>query len=846
SNFCSEILISADGRFVYAGNRLHDSIGILSVGANGDLTYIGEEWTRGDYPRSFAFDPTGRFLYCCNQRADNVTVFRADRETGNLAFTGQYTPVGNPSSIVFLDLEAPVHRSDAPSVPDGGPSDRRLHAVETATPRIIALVFVDRDENPPPSQAPDDYRVNGRAPERVGRYSATLYEERCTDWRAQRYPQILGHRIYLVLDARLEEGREYRIEFPGGRTTFTFHAADIPCESFRVNQVGYHPLGGRRAAFFAPWCGDLGPRTDGIEPEVVLCNAETGRGLGAIRMQRLPEDPLAGGPVYRIDLTRVAETGLYYLKMAGAGRSPSFGFGDACAHHAFYAHMKGFYHQRCGQALTRPYTEWERPACHTSIEVTDADPPDFIRIHGPRRSRPPGGHHDAGDFDVRLPHTLVAGWLLNAYELCPGKFTDGQLDIPESGNGIPDILDEALFSIWAWEDLQEADGGIRAGFEADRHPTYGEVNAATDKLVYRTYRRDAHATLAGGALMAYAARLVEPFDAARAAGLLAGAEKAWGFFERHRDDPAYRWSTGARLFASAQLYLATARTTYHDVFKREAAEIFELDGRKSAWPAQYHGTYFNLDTIAKGAVFTHYFAGYLFAKGLDRDERIVAAARAAVIRKADEQRKGMSPDGFATLSTAGWGASTGVGRYGDFLIHAWRLTGEDEYRDAAARLADWALGANPVGWCFTTGLGSRPPYNPLHLDSYVHLSEGLGPAPGIVIYGVTGPPGGSPYVKAVTQHLHPSMDELPPARRVTDGWSVVAQNEFTVWETMAPNAFLHACLAPEKPLRGRLLPWSGVRLPGGYPAPIRGGRTRRTPSPGSPPLPRAGAARRRS
>ncbi len=104
SNFCSGILVSSDGRFVYAGNRLHDTIGIFSIGSNGTLTYVGEEWTRGDYPRSFNFDPTGRFLYCCNQRGDNIAVFRVNRKTGGLTFTGHYAPVGNPSSIIFLDL----------------------------------------------------------------------------------------------------------------------------------------------------------------------------------------------------------------------------------------------------------------------------------------------------------------------------------------------------------------------------------------------------------------------------------------------------------------------------------------------------------------------------------------------------------------------------------------------------------------------------------------------------------------------------------------------------------------------------------------------------------------------
>jgi len=79
-------------------------IGIFAVGPGGALTFVGEEWTRGDYPRSFNFDPPGRFLYCCNQRADAVAVFRVDRRTGGLDFTGSYSPVGNPSIIVFLDL----------------------------------------------------------------------------------------------------------------------------------------------------------------------------------------------------------------------------------------------------------------------------------------------------------------------------------------------------------------------------------------------------------------------------------------------------------------------------------------------------------------------------------------------------------------------------------------------------------------------------------------------------------------------------------------------------------------------------------------------------------------------
>jgi 6-phosphogluconolactonase len=102
SNFPAEVLVSPDGKFLYASNRLHDSIAWFSISATGTLVFRGEEWTRGDHPRAFNFEPTGKFFYVCNQLADAITTFRLDRVTGALGFTGQYTPVGSPSCITFL------------------------------------------------------------------------------------------------------------------------------------------------------------------------------------------------------------------------------------------------------------------------------------------------------------------------------------------------------------------------------------------------------------------------------------------------------------------------------------------------------------------------------------------------------------------------------------------------------------------------------------------------------------------------------------------------------------------------------------------------------------------------
>ncbi len=103
TSFASEILVSPDGRFLYAANRLHDTIAAFSIGADGRLKWMGETPTMGDYPGQTRIDPSGRFLYACNRKSDCITCFRIHGETGVLTFTGQYTGVGSPGSITFLE-----------------------------------------------------------------------------------------------------------------------------------------------------------------------------------------------------------------------------------------------------------------------------------------------------------------------------------------------------------------------------------------------------------------------------------------------------------------------------------------------------------------------------------------------------------------------------------------------------------------------------------------------------------------------------------------------------------------------------------------------------------------------
>jgi 6-phosphogluconolactonase len=102
SNLSAEILITADGRFLYASNRLHNTVAIFAVANDGQLRMISETWVHADYPRGLAIDPSGEFLYSCNQKGDSITSFRISPATGALQFTGRFEPVGSPAAMIML------------------------------------------------------------------------------------------------------------------------------------------------------------------------------------------------------------------------------------------------------------------------------------------------------------------------------------------------------------------------------------------------------------------------------------------------------------------------------------------------------------------------------------------------------------------------------------------------------------------------------------------------------------------------------------------------------------------------------------------------------------------------
>ncbi len=661
--------------------------------------------------------------------------------------------------------------------------------VEVADKNVIVVVVETPGEENAPEQTTSLWQVDGFNLSQVGRYSYVWSEEKAN---GSNYPTTLRHHMYLKLTENLRNGTTYNINTPYGMQSLTFNDHQTRCESINVNQVGYFGGSSVRYANISIYLGDLGTNTLSSLPafsvldhddNVVINGTVTDYGF----------DAGVGGEVYRINLAGLPDGGPYRISVSGYGCSYPFGVGADYIDQSSYVHLRGLYHQRCGIALEEPYTSFKRDACHTSVQITDGVPYDFITQTSSTTRSISGGYHDAGDFDKRAFHTLIPAWLLNLYEAFPGGFTDNQYNIPESGNGIPDFLDEALWGIKVWEDLQESDGAIRAGVESDRHPVYGVVSAATDNNSYRTYKRWGHTTASGAGLFAHASRLLNPFDSIRSDELLTKAEDAWTYIMAHANDPDMLTAHSAqKMYAALELYLATGDEGYHAAFKTYANYCLT-----AAWPEQYNPQWWNGNTMTDGMIFTPYFFGYLITD-LPVDQGIKEAYTSMLEKSAKtmmmESTNKPYPVGYYS-SGYSWGNATNQGRYADPMIYMYRLNTDNNYLNAISQLADYSLGLNPPGKSYVTGLGANPPNNPTHLDSYFSEKAGQGPVPGIVVYGPVSAPSSATWEKAVWGKVYPSFTSLPEQRRYTDGWSFIGADEFTTWETMAQNVVMYGFLS---------------------------------------------------
>lgn len=625
----------------------------------------------------------------------------------------------------------------------------------------------------------------------------------------------LEHRLFLVLGEPLGARDVLHVQHTGATATaldvrVPWSDRYLETPLLHVNQVGYNPRATRRWAYVAGWMGDggavdvaaIGGAADVLaEPLDALGPRRVAAGGLSLTM-RIATDPESGAGTREIDLASVpaAEGVRYRVHIPGVGVSFPTAVSEDAATRAYWVAARGLFHNRwCGD-LQPTTTEWSRPADHcasywvTGRRYVEDKFPDTTSLSDMRPLR--GGHHDAGDFDIRPFHVVVAQYLMRAYEMDSARFTDGQLVVPESGNGVPDLLDEALWSVAGWQDLQSPDGTIHAGIESWAHPR-GTYLANDDRLTYWTFDPEPWHTAYVTALFAQAARLVRPFDAARSATLETAARAAYASPIFGAAAPAFRIYAASEMFAlTHEARFGTDFTTlWHTLDRTGGGPLDGAIGMREVYPGWFP------EPAASSLV--DFVMGYATATGAD--PAIVTAINSRVRGRADGAASAVldSPYAHRNGRNAGespdWGHGTATGRQVDGIYQALQLGGlppdvRQRYLDALSVSADYALGCNPDGQVWMTGLGTTSIRQPLHLDSLVWLHEGRLPVPGIPEYGPVSRLPAVSYYLPVSNAYFPAFDSRPSALRSSDNRTSVNTSEFSVWEMQAPQAELFAAL----------------------------------------------------
>ena len=512
--------------------------------------------------------------------------------------------------------------------------------------------------------------------------------------------------------------------------------------------------------------------------------------------------PVAGEEVYRFDFSRLTAPGVYQAQVQSIGVSDPFRIGPDVFDQTARTVGRALHHQRCGTALT--HTLHTHDICHLDpaklhpSATNTALPP---APDAPRVRSVVGGWHDAGDYNRYVPTGVSALWyLLTAFELRPeGVAAADDWMIPQSGNGIPDLLDEAIWELDWLVALQDRDGGIAHKVTTKCwHHGMPQDGSQMQFISART----THDTAAGAAVLAAASRVLSSLDPARSRQYLSSAKRAWDFVSKfpgpvppagYTNPPdictgQYKDPDGdsdERAWAAAELFRTTGRHVYHQAFLQHWAQRPALWGWNPWRHRQRNASWAYLNTQHEAV-----------------DKMLHDRIREALTTEADHitSRTKSSPylSGFRAdvLAQIGWGSFAQSTQYTFTLLLASAALGRDDYRAAAALNANAQLGANPLGRTFITGVGARPPLDPLHQPS-MHDSHDP-PVPGLTVFGpMTAMSNANPFSAAVQSpdNTYPSWRSehgaFPVLRRYVDSNELVGYNEFTVLEIARTFAALH-------------------------------------------------------
>jgi len=725
--------------------------------------------------------------------------------------------------------------------------------------------------------------------------------------------------IYLKLPSALRNNEKVEVKGEDGRAAILdFDDQSTVCWAIKVNQSAYASTARRKVAYLGMWLPGIGALDfaafDGQPFHLkqfrngMRWDRGTAAGepkfTGRIRLRRRLADQdvkreggsnLTGEDVYELDFSAFQDEGTFCIQIPGLGRSWPFAVTKDGYGAAFYNMMKGLYLQRCGAELKPPFTAWERPACHVQTrqgqfipETNNWYTPNYRRgaenqdlvgfrdasgqriglsqftlvgnslADAPVMPSVRGGWHDAADFDRRYFHYHAISDLLAAAEAFPTHFPDSQLNFPESGNGIPDILDEAAYGLDVWKSTQRPDGAVSSWIEQESHPGVrdGLVESfAEDPMTMYAATPDRTSAYAYAAAASWLGRLLAPYARQRSKEYLDTAKRAYAWAKDPHNTMRDRRFVIERPLRDARLQGTTIRFDEDPQFTREdngyidgafaAANLYFATNERAYlqdWESSALGE--NYPRLSY-RISASRCVPLLLNAGLRQRER--ETIRTCVLAAADQLLESQEANPYRMLwlspeegwfHTMAWGNIHGKTRA---LAVAYAVSKNPKYKTALENAADFFLGCNPTGTTMVTGIGSVYPVVIQHIHS---IADGIpDPVPGIAPYTLTfGIPMG-PFLIADSGHasvqeffkpvamafipdklgrreIQAGLDRVEKTgdwaraatqtgrsviwknfpvlrRKVTHPGAAVDQNEFTVNETISPLALLFGALTAE-------------------------------------------------
>jgi len=511
-----------------------------------------------------------------------------------------------------------------------------------------------------------------------------------------------------------------------------------------VNQIGYRAGDSKRAV--------VRDTKAGSAFEVV--DAKTGKVVYSGKLSEESRFGSSGDIVCYADFTELTHTGRYFVRTEENGESFEFNISDDLYDDAFDSICRMLYLQRCGMDIDKKYAgDFAHKACHTELAT----------IYGTDKEiEVSGGWHDAGDYGrYTVPAAKTVADLMLAYENYPNEFTD-DTGIPESGNGVPDILDEARYELEWLLKMQAEDGGVYhkvtgLNFDGILWPTDCE-----EKLYVLPESKTSTGDFA--AVMYMASAVYEEIDRDFANACLKAAQKALPYLEERLSESNY---VNPENVLTGEYPDKTAMDEYLwalcEGYKRTKSDAF-IEKLKN----------FNYKRITEegmGWATVTGYAYYAFITSGCSNDGIPYDFEGKFIETAENARDISLKEcyGSSIKDSYPWGSNMTICNNGMEFLMAYEMTDDPSYIEAAQNQLDYIFGVNTCSYCFVTGEGTLSPLAPHHRPSQV-----LGKAmPGML---VGGPDSNleDPFAKTV-------LADKSNAHRYIDNAQSYSCNEITIY-----------------------------------------------------------------